>query len=77
MQPDAKAYLNFLDQVVADKEAGNNSRISMLDIPFDDKRQMKDYVAAAGGKKFSPREQVDLIKNKFRKRVLPNQALPG
>lgn len=65
MQPDAKAYLNFLDQVVADKEAGNKSRISMLDIPFDEKRQMKEYVEAAGGKKFSPREQVDLIKKQI------------
>jgi hypothetical protein len=65
MQPDAKAYLSFLDQMVADKEAGNKSRISMLDIPFDEKRQMAEYVQAAGGKKFSPREQVDLIKKQI------------
>jgi hypothetical protein len=65
MQPDAKAYLNFLDQVANDKEAGKKSRIAMLDIPFDEKRQMADYVKAAAGKKFSPREQVDLIKKKI------------
>lgn len=65
MQPDAKAYINFLDQIVSDKEAGKKSRISMLDIPFDEGNQMKEYIEAAGGKKFSPREQVDLIKKKI------------
>lgn len=68
MQPDAKAYLNFLDQVVADKESGKKSRIAMLDIPFDEKRQMKEYVQAAGGKKFTPREQVDLIKKQVQEK---------
>lgn len=65
MQPDAKAYINFLDQIVSDKEAGKKSRISMLDIPFDEGNQLKEYIEAAGGKKFSPREQVDLIKKKI------------
>lgn len=68
MQPDAKAYLNFLDQMVADKESGKKSRIAMLDVPFDDKRQMKEYVQAAGGKKFTPREQVDLIKKQVQEK---------
>lgn len=65
MQPDAKAYLNFLDQVADDKTSGKKSRIAMLDIPFDEKRQMADYVKAANGKPLSPREQVDLIKKKI------------
>ena len=65
LQPDAKAYINFLDQIVADKEKGSKSRIAMLDIPFDEKNQLRDYVEAAGGKKLSPREQVDLIKKKI------------
>jgi hypothetical protein len=65
MQPDAKAYLSFLDQMVKDKEEGKKSRIAMLDIPFDEKRQMAEYVKAAGGKKFSPREQLDLIKKQI------------
>lgn len=65
MQPDAKAYLSFMEQMVADKEAGKKSRIAMLDIPFDEKRQMAEYVRAAGGKKFTPREQLDLIKKQI------------
>ncbi len=65
LQPDAKAYINFLDQVVADKESGKKSRLAMLDIPFDEKNQLREYVEAAGGKKFTPREQVDLIKKKI------------
>lgn len=65
MQPDAKAYLNFLDQVADDKTTGKKSRIAMLDIPFDEKRQMADYVKAAKGKPLTAREQVDLIKKKI------------
>ncbi len=65
MQPDAKAYLSFLEQMADDKEKGKKSRIAMLDIPFDEKRQMADYVKAAGGKKFTPREQIDLIKKQI------------
>lgn len=65
MQPDAKAYLSFLEQMADDKEKGKNSRIAMLDIPFDEKRQMAEYVQAAGGKKLSPREQIDLIKKQI------------
>lgn len=65
MQPDAKAYLNFLDQVADDKTSGKKSRLAMLDIPFDEKRQMAKYVEAAGGKTLTAREQVDLIKKKI------------
>lgn len=68
MQPDAKAYLTFLEQMVADKEAGKKSRIAMLDIPFDEKRQMAEYVKAANGKKFTPREQMDLIKKQVQEK---------
>ncbi len=47
MQPDANAYMNFLEQVADDKTSGKKSRLAMLDIPFDEKRQMAEYVRAA------------------------------
>lgn len=65
LQPDARAYIGFLDQMAKDKDAGVKSRIAMLDIPFDDRNQLKDYVQRAGGKKLTAAEQVDMIKQKI------------
>jgi hypothetical protein len=62
IQPDGRAYLNFLDQIANDKDSGKDSRIAMLDIPFDDKRQLSRYVQDAS--KLSNREKVELIKRK-------------
>lgn len=65
MQPDARAYLSFLEQVASDKDSGKKSRLAMLDIPFDEKNQLRDYVAAAGGKALTSTEKIDIIKQKI------------
>jgi hypothetical protein len=47
MQPDGRAYLSFLDQIADAKKNPNNprsKRLAMLDIPFDEETQMKDYL---------------------------------
>lgn len=82
VQPDARMYYNFLDQV-ADAQSKNPNelsaaerRLSMLEIPFDDKRQLGGVIEAYMQEKFpgtsmtrdefmatlSPQERVELIK---------------
>lgn len=67
MQPDARAYLNFLDQVADAKDKKTNSRLAFLDIPFDTKRQLGPYVEAAGKTRLTEREKVDIIKQRVQK----------
>ncbi len=60
LQPDAKAYLGFLDQIAEHKDQKIKSRISLLDIPIDEKHQFKD-----SGLKFSEmteKEKVEAIR---------------
>jgi hypothetical protein len=62
MQPDAKAYINFLDQVAAaKKDPKGNPRLKMLDIPFDEKVQLKEYVEGLQ-KPISEEKKVEIIK---------------
>lgn len=67
LMPDGRAYINFLDQIANDKDKKIKSRLAMLDIPFDTKRQLGPYVEKAGKQKFTAREQVDIIKEKIAK----------
>jgi hypothetical protein len=65
-QPDARAYLGFLDRVASEKEKNPRSRLGMLDIPFDDERQLGAYVTAAGktSDQLTPREKVEMIRRR-------------
>ena len=65
LQPDAKAYINFLDQVAEDKDSGKKSRLAMLEIPFDENRQLGEYMKAMKKKDLTNREKIDLIKKKI------------
>jgi hypothetical protein len=69
MQPDGRAYLSFLDQVVDAKKDSNNPRsrrLAMLDIPFDDETQLKDAVEKfkeENGREPNDEEKVKMIKS--------------
>ncbi len=67
VQPDARAYLGFLDRVAREKERNPRSRLGLLDIPFDQERQLGDYVTAAGRTpaQLSPTEQVAMIRRRI------------
>jgi len=73
MQPDARAYLGFLDQIAQAKDSPNNprsKRLAMLDIPFDEEVQMSEYLEDfkdKNGREPNEKEKVELIKQRVEK----------
>ncbi len=60
MQPDAKAYMNVLNQIAHAKESPQgDARLKLLDIPFDTDLQLKGYIKK--DHQYTAKEQISLI----------------
>lgn len=68
MQPDARAYMTFLEQIADAKgnpQSGRSRRLAMLDIPFDYEDQLKEYIGNRNAQSLTPREQVAIIRQRI------------
>ena len=69
MQPDAMAYMNFMEQIVEaknDRQASSrSSRLAMLDIPFDGEDQLKEYVEGKDIQSLAPKEKLKIISKRI------------
>ena len=68
MQPDARAYLHFMEQIVAAKDnprpSSRSRRLAMLDIPFDAEDQLRDYLQGKEKQSLTPKEKLEIIKRR-------------
>jgi hypothetical protein len=66
LQPDARAYLSVLDRIAADKDRGANTRLAQLEIPVDDKVQLRDYIEAGRPlESLNAKDRVGLIRRRI------------